>query len=75
MTADWKGLRRFGGLNCGGVTRNDQGDGEFMVWAKGLIMPAKIIQRPKGQAPHYDLIDILAVAVGVLLIIALIVVF
>ena len=38
-------------------------------------MPAKMIQRPKGQAPRYDLIEILAIAVGVLLIIALIVVF
>ena len=37
-------------------------------------MSAKIIQRPKGKAPHYDLFEILAIAVGVLLIIALIVV-
>ncbi len=38
-------------------------------------MLAKIIQRPKGQAPHYDLLEVLAIAVGVLLITALIVVF
>lgn len=38
-------------------------------------MPPKIIRRPKGQALHYDLIEILAITVGVLLIIALIVVF
>jgi hypothetical protein len=38
-------------------------------------MSAKIIQRPKGQTPHYDLLEILAIAVGVLLIIVLIVVF
>jgi len=38
-------------------------------------MPAKMIQRPNGQAPHYDLIEILAIAAGVLLIIALNVVF
>jgi hypothetical protein len=57
------------------LTRNDQGDGEFTVWAKGLSMSAKKIQGPNGQAPHYDLIEIPAIAVGVLLIIALIVVF
>ncbi len=38
-------------------------------------MSAKKIQGPNGQAPHYDLIESLAIAVGVLLIIALLVVF
>ena len=33
-----------------------------------------VIQRLKGQAPHYDLLEILAIAGGVLLIFALIVV-
>jgi hypothetical protein len=69
MTGDWKGLQRFP------ATWNNQGFDAFTARTKKLSMSAKIIQRPKGQAPHYDLLEILTIAVGVLLIIALIVVF
>jgi hypothetical protein len=32
-------------------------------------MPAQIIQRPSSHAPHYDAIEILMIAGGVLLIV------
>jgi hypothetical protein len=38
-------------------------------------MPAQIIQRPSSHAPHYDAIEILMIAVGVLLVVSIAFVF